>query len=241
LCGANSAWQRVRETCGTAICTGANVQIAPTGAASLWGEAPPRLEAGIWASIPSVRPPNPHLPASVRFTIRSPASSWKRISAPAPHSARWPRTLLARIRSAGFTARNLQFGDRSCSVFSSKWSRLLRAAPLSAPLRWLRRSRASDWTSVGLLRPRPLPKFLGTRWMTWPNTFKNCQRIPLSTGAPNHPTGSSSAMRCPKVCHDVWPALATSHRHDDVGPYGNGRFNRRGLCRKRLGGDPTPR
>jgi len=59
------AWQRVREIFYTAIGTGANVQIAPTGAASLWGEAPPRLEAGIWASIPSVRPPNPHRPASM--------------------------------------------------------------------------------------------------------------------------------------------------------------------------------
>jgi hypothetical protein len=29
----------------------------------------------------------------------------------------------------------------------------------------------------------------------WPNTLKSCQRIPLPTGAPNHPTVSSSAMR----------------------------------------------
>ena len=46
--------------------------------------------AAIWASIPSVRPPNPHLPASMRFTIRSPASSLKRISAQAPHSLDGP-------------------------------------------------------------------------------------------------------------------------------------------------------
>ena len=75
-----SAWRRIRKICCTSICTDAKLQNALTGAASLWGEHLPRIEVGILDAIPSVRPPIPHLPASMRFTIRSPASSLKRIS-----------------------------------------------------------------------------------------------------------------------------------------------------------------
>ena len=43
--------------------------------------------------------------------------------------------------------------------------------------------------------PRPLSPSLGTRWIAWPKTLKSRQKIPLPTGAPNHPTVSSSALR----------------------------------------------
>jgi hypothetical protein len=89
------AWQRVREIFYTAIGTGANVQIAPTGRLR-YGVKPhhgSRLESGR----PFHRCVRQILTDRLRcrFTIRSPASSLKRISAQAPHSARWPRALLS--------------------------------------------------------------------------------------------------------------------------------------------------